>query len=145
MPVLGSSEKPLGSVLAVENVVVPWPPACVNCWLNGEPTVPVFVTGLVTVMVWQWVVSVYGQVPVQPLVSVAMTVIGKTPCTVGVPARTPVDESSVMPAGSAPVSLQVTVPRMPLTLKVWLNAASTVPVLTPGLVTVMVWQLMVRL
>src|SRR5947199_60080 len=38
---LGSSVKPLGSVLAVENVVAPWPPVCVNCWLNGVPTVPV--------------------------------------------------------------------------------------------------------
>ena len=28
----------------------------------------------------------------------------------------------------------------PVCVKVWLKAASTVPVLTPGLVTVMVWQ-----
>src|SRR3954465_14561863 len=48
-----------------------------------------------------------------------------------------------MPAGSRPVSLQVTVPRMPVAVKVWLKTASTVPVLTPGFVTVMVWQLIV--
>ena len=74
-----------------------------------------------------------------------LTVIGNDPLTVGVPDRLPVAELNVMPAGRAPVSLQVAVPRMPVAVKVWLNAASTVPVLTPGLVMLMVWQLMVRL
>ncbi len=83
--------------------------------------------------------------PKQPFVSVAVTVIGKLPLTVGVPERTPVALLRVMPAGSAPVSLHVTVPRMPVLVKVWLKGASTVPVLTPGLVTVTVWQLNVRL
>ena len=32
---------------------------------------------------------------------------------------------------------------MPVCVKVWLKAASTVPVLTPGFVTVIVWQLIV--
>ena len=107
-------------MLAVVNVAEPCAPLCVNCSLNGELTVPVVFAGLVTVMVWQLIVSVYGEVPKQPFVSVALTVIGKTPLTVGVPERTPVAELSVMPVGSAPVSLHVAVPRIPVAVKFWL-------------------------
>src|SRR5438270_5849995 len=89
-------------------------------------------------MVW-----VDGEVPKQPFVSVTLTVMGNEPLSGGVPERTPLLESSVMPAGSAPVSLHVAVPRIPVAVKFWLKAASTVPVLTPGLVTLTVWQLMI--
>ena len=43
-----------------------------------------------TVIVWQPMTSVYVRVPVQPLASVAVTVIGKLPVCVGVPDSTPV-------------------------------------------------------
>ena len=45
------SVMPVGSVEAVENVTAPWPPVCVNCSLNGAFTVPVVLTGFVTVIV----------------------------------------------------------------------------------------------
>jgi hypothetical protein len=48
-----------------------------------------------------------------------------------------------MPAGSAPVSLQAIVPCPPACVKVWLNRTPAVPVETPGLVTVMVGQVIV--
>ena len=51
---------PEGSVLEVVNVAgvcVPTP-VWVKVWLNGASTVPVAVTGLVTVMVWQAMISV---------------------------------------------------------------------------------------
>src|SRR3954468_10615096 len=83
--------------------------------------------------------------PVQPLASVTLTVIGKLPGTPGVPESTPAADS-VRPLGSVPVLIEKTagvcVPT-PVCVNVWLNAALTVPVVTPGLVTVMVWQLIV--
>ena len=78
--------------------------------------------------------------PVQPFWSVAVTVIGKLPFCVGVPERTPVTELRVMPVGSVPLFDHVIVPTPPLCVKVWLKAASTAPVVTAGLVTVMVGQ-----
>src|SRR5258708_40042088 len=81
-------------------------------------------------------------VPVQPLVSVALTVIGKLPICVVVPERTPVALLRVMPLGSAPVSLQAAVPRIPVAVNVWLKATPAVPVLVAGLVTVTGWQAM---
>src|SRR5437764_1307753 len=88
---LVASVKPVGSVLAVVKVAVPCAPLCVNIWLNAWLTVPVFVTGLVTVMVWQLMTRVYVVlVPVQPLESVTVTTIGNVPATFGVPDRTPV-------------------------------------------------------
>src|SRR5437870_10662781 len=97
-------------------------------------------------MVWQLMTRLYvAPTPVQPLLSVTSTVIGKLPFTVGVPERTPAVES-VSPAGSEPLpSVNVAVPCAPLCENVWLNAASTVPVVVAGFVTVMVWQLMTRL
>ena len=80
-------------------------------WLNATLTVPVFVAGLVTVMTWQAMVSVYvALMPKQPFASVALTVIGNDPVCVGVPERTPAAES-VRPAGSVPLlSVNVTAP-----------------------------------
>ena len=46
-------ERPVGSVLAVENVALPTAPACVNVWLEAMPAVPVTVDGFVTVIVGQ--------------------------------------------------------------------------------------------
>ncbi len=87
-------------------------------------------------------VSVYvAPVPLQPLVSVALTVIGKLPICVVVPERTPVALLRVMPLGSAPVSLQAAVPRIPVAVNVWLKTTPAVPVFVTGLVTVTVWQL----
>ena len=69
---LAASVRPAGSVLAVVNVAPPMAPVCVNVWLNAVPAVPVVVAGLVTVMVWQPMVSVYvAPMPEQPLASVA--------------------------------------------------------------------------
>ena len=69
-------------------------------WLKAALTVPVFVAGLVTVMVWQPMTSVYvAPLPVQPLASVAVTTIGNEPLCVGVPERTPAVDS-VRPVGS---------------------------------------------
>ena len=49
---------PAGSVpLASEKAIVPMPPDCVKVWLKAVPAVPVVVTGLVTVMVWQLMTS----------------------------------------------------------------------------------------
>ena len=82
-------------------------------------------------------------VPLQPFASVAVTVIGKLPTTVGVPDSVPF-EASVRPDGSVPLASAKVVAPMPLpAVKVWLNALPAVPVLTDGLLTVMTWQLMV--
>src|SRR5258708_33035923 len=72
-------------------------------------------------------------VPVQPLVSVALTVIGKLPICVVVPERTPVALLRVMPLGSAPVSLQAAVPRIPVAVNGWVKATPAVPALGAGL------------
>src|SRR5947209_2605715 len=113
-------------------------PDCVNCWLNSELTVPVEFAGFVTVMAWQPMVSEYVvPLPVHPFESVAFTTIGKVPVWSGVPERTPPLES-VRPAGRVLDVENVAVPIEPLCVKVWLNAAFTVPVLVTGLVTLMV-------
>ena len=76
------------------------------------------------------------------MLSVAVTVIGKLPVCVGVPARTPADEN-VTPFGNVLAVLKVTEPVPPDCEKLWLNAAPAVPVVIAGGVTVMVPQLMV--
>ena len=81
-------------------------------------------------------------VPIQPLESVALTVMANVPVCVGVPARTPAVES-VMPAGSVLAVVKFVVPMPPDCVNVALNAAFAVPVLVAGALTVMVWQLMV--
>ena len=84
---------------------------------------------------------------VQPLASVTLTVIEKTPVWVGVPERTPLDESET-PDGSEPLLIEKTagvcVPT-PLCVKVKLplSGALYVPLFELGFVTVMVWQAMV--
>src|SRR5689334_25382768 len=105
---------------------------------------PVFAAGLCTVMLWQATVIVYGAlVPVQPLLSVTVTVMVNVPGTCGEPETTPALES-VRPAGSAPLAMvKVAVPMAPLWPNAALNGESTVPVELEGLVTVMVWQLIV--
>ena len=79
----------------------------------------------------------------QPLLSVTVTTIGKDPVWVGVPDRVPF-VARVSPAGKVLAVVNVAVPCAPVWVKVWLKAASTVPVVVVGLVTVMVWQLMTR-
>ena len=73
------------------------------------------------------------------MASVAVTTIGNEPVCVGVPERTPPDDS-VRPAGSALAVEYVTVPMVLPEVKVWPNTVLTVPLLVAGLVTVMVWQ-----
>src|SRR3954453_7683407 len=138
------SVRPAGSVEAVEKLTAPIVLPAVKAWLNAAAAVPVLVAGLVTVMVWQAMVSVYaGPMPVQPWPSVTLTVIGKLPVCVGVPDRTPAVES-VRPAGSTPLLMvNVAPPTAPLWVKVWLNAALAVPLLVAGFVTVTGWQLMI--
>src|SRR2546430_6057019 len=71
--------------------------------------------------------------------------MGKEPCCIGVPSRTPVAKCSVKPLGSVPLNtVKLTVPCPPDCVKVWLNAVPAVPVVVPGLVTVMTRQLMGR-
>ncbi len=76
------------------------------------------------------------------MLSVAVTVIGKLPVCVGVPARTPAIES-VVPVGSVLAVVKFVVPMPPDCEKVALNTAFAVPVFVSGAVTVMVWQLIV--
>ena len=77
--------------------------------------------------------------------SVTLTVIGNEPVCVGVPERRPAADN-VRPVGSEPLlSENVAPPIAPDCEKFWLKAVPAVPVETPGLVTVMVWQLMTRL
>ena len=83
-------------------------------------------------------------VPVQPFASVAFTTIGNVPCAPGVPERTPAVDS-VRPAGSVDEVVNVTAPTPPDWVNVWLKAASTVPIVTPGFVTVIVGQVVTRL
>src|SRR4051794_20847484 len=81
-------------------------------------------------------------IPEQPFASVTLTVIEKTPVCVGVPERTPLDESPT-PDGSEPLLIEKTagvwVPT-PLCVKVKLplSAVLYVPLLELGFVTVMV-------
>ena len=95
-------------------------------------------------IVWQLMTSVYVElVPVQPFASVAVTVIGKLPVVLVVPESTPVDVPSVMPGGSAPVSVQPIVPLPPDCVNAWLKSVPAVPVVVDGLVTVMTLQAIV--
>ncbi len=74
-----------------------------------------------------------------------MTVIGKVPVCIGVPERTPALER-LSPDGSVPLaSVKVAVPMAPLCVKVWLKGEPATPLFTAGGVTVMVWQVIVRL
>ena len=57
------------------------------------------------------------------------------------PERTPF-VARVRPAGKVLAAVNVAVPIPPVCVNVWLNGAPAVPVVTPGFVTVMVWQLM---
>src|SRR5437588_85606 len=65
------------------------------------------------------------------------------PVCVGVPERTPLP-ASVRPAGSVPLASEnVVVPMPPLCVKVWLNGDPATPLLTAGLVTVIVGHVIV--
>lgn len=137
-----ASIMPAGKVLAVLNATAPIPPVCVKVWLNGVPTVAVLVPGALTVTVWQLIVSVKLTVPIQLFESVTLTVMGKPPVCIGVPLSVPFD-ANVRPAGRVLAVLKFVVPMPPVCVKVWLNGVPTVPVLVPGALTVMVWQLVV--
>ena len=135
--------KPVGNGPAVVNVAPPTAPVCVNVALKGAPAAPVVVAGFVTVMVWQAMTSVYVvPVPVQPFASVAVTTIGNEPFALGIPASVPF-VASERPAGSELAVVNVMVPMPPVCVNCWLNAAFTVPVVTTGFVTVIVWQAIV--
>ncbi len=79
----------------------------------------------------------------QPLLSVALTVNGKLPVCVGVPASKPA-EDRVIPVGRVLAVLNVVAPMPSACVKLWLNAAFAVPVFVAGAVSVIVWQLMVN-
>src|SRR5262249_37064108 len=67
-------------------------------------------------------------------------VIGNAPVCVGVPERTP-EEESASPDGSVPLASENTgVPIAPVCVNVWLNGVPAVLVLTDGLPTVMALQ-----
>src|SRR6185295_16349952 len=66
------------------------------------------------------------------------------PVCVGVPPSTPVDASSVRPAGSVPITLHVMAPLLPAWVKVALKAVPAVPVFVAGAVTVIVGQLIIN-
>ena len=109
-PVEPFSVMPAGSVLAVLYVTVPMVLAEVKVTVKGALTVPVLVAGLVTVMVWHPMTSVYvAPLPEQPLPSVAVTTMGNDPLCVGVPERTPAVESE-RPVGSVLAVVKVTAP-----------------------------------
>ena len=72
-----------------------------------------------------------------PLASVAFTIIGKLPDCVGVPLKTPPEESE-RPVGKVLVVEKTIVPIPPVCVKVWLKGTPFVPVVTTGLVTVIV-------
>src|SRR5437763_538216 len=96
----------------------------------------------VTVIVWQLMVRLYvALVALQPAVSLALTTMGNVPLTLGVPESTPF-VASVKPAGSVLEVVKVVVPAPPVFVNVSLKAASTVPVLLGGVVTITVPQLM---
>src|SRR5438034_6348983 len=91
-------------------------------------------------MAWQAMTRVYvAPVPVQPFESVTVTTMGNVPGCVGVPERRPLLDS-VRPPGRVDAVEKVTAPMPPLCVNCSLNAASTVPLLFAGLLTVMVWQ-----
>src|SRR5947209_2595983 len=134
------SVRPVGSVEAVVKVTVPIVLPAVKVCEKALDAVPVVVTGFVTLITWQPMVSEYVvPVPVQPFESVTFTTIGKVPVCVGVPERTPPLES-VSPAGNVLAVENATAPIAPDCVKVWLNAAAATPVVVAGLITLMVWQ-----
>ena len=100
-------------------VAPPTAPVCVKVWLKATPAVPVVVTGLVTVMVWQLITNVYVEpVPIQPCPLVTFMVIGKLPVCVGVPLNTPADDN-IKPVGNVPVLMvNVAPPVAPVCVKV---------------------------
>ena len=81
--------------------------------------------------------------PVHELLSVTVTVIGKVPTWLGVPERMPAEES-VSPVGRVLDVVKVATPLPPLCVKVWLKPTPGMPVVVPGLVTVMVGQVVVK-
>ena len=80
----------------------------------------------------------------QPLASVALTMIGNVPAWVGVPSRTPVAVWKVRPVGSAPLSDHRIGKEPPLCVNVCEKAAPAEPVVVAGFVTVMVGQVIVN-
>src|SRR5512139_3594609 len=83
-------------------VAAPTPPVCVReTGVKATPAVPFAKDAGLRVMVAQLTTSETATPPVQPRLSVAVTVKGNVPTTVGVPARTPAEERA-SPAGSAP-------------------------------------------
>ncbi len=69
-------------------------------------------------MLGQFTTSDTATLPLQPRPSVAVTVKGNVPTTVGVPESAPVPGSRARPAGSAPaVTAQVGAPVAPATAK----------------------------
>ena len=133
-----ASVRPVGRVLAVENVAEPTAPVCVKVWLKAWPAVPAAIAGFVTMIVGQLMTSVYvAPVPVQPLASVTVTTIGKEPVCVGVPDSVPF-AASVRPAGRVLAVENVAEPTAPVCVKVWLKGVPATPVVVPGFVTVIV-------
>ena len=89
-------------------------------WLYGVPAVPAGSEFGDTVIIGQFTESVTDTDPEQPPGPVAVTVIGNEPDCVGVPESSPVAVLNVMPVGSVPVRLHVTVPVKPVCEKIWL-------------------------
>src|SRR5205085_2608404 len=98
-------------------MIVPTPPVCVNVTaVYTTPAVPAERLAGLTVIVGQLIVIVTLTEPVQPLESVAVTVMGKLPVWVGVPDRTPPE--NVIPVGSVPVFVNVIAPTPPVCVNV---------------------------
>ena len=134
------SVMPVGSALAVVNVAPPIAPVCVNVWLNAVAATPLLTPGFVTLIDWQVMFRSYlPPVPVHPLPSVTVTMIENKPVCVGVPDSRPAADS-VIPAGSVLAVVNVAPPIAPVCVNVWLNAVAATPLLTPGFVTLIVWQ-----
>ena len=79
-------------------------------------TVPAGIEDGLTVMVWQLMTSVKLRLPVHPLTSIAVMVIGKLPGCVGMPES--VALLSVNPLGKVPVTENVYGALAPLAVKV---------------------------
>ena len=80
--------------------------------------------------------------PVQRLLSVTLTTIGKVPNCEGVPLNTPAVDK-LKPVGNVLTVLNVTGNAPPLWVKFWLKAVPTVPVVVAGLVTVITGQALI--
>src|SRR5258708_35926681 len=98
-----------------------------------------------TAIVGQLITRVTDTTPVPSFASVAFTLIAKAPVCVGIPNRTPL-AARLIPDGSAPVSLNVIVPKPPVRVNVApAYATPAVPeAILPG-PTVIVGQLITRL